>query len=434
MTTLNINLHELIYSLSDSLDLVGVVQIHHGKRVAFMAAECGKAMGLNAENLDNLYQAAILHDCGVSNTAVHARLAQFAWEKAHGHCEIGAALLRSTPPLAHLSEIVLHHHTHWNKLKEMNIPEDIALLTNCIFMVDRVDVLSLHSQVKNANILLGISKIRDKIAAKKGDWFKPELVDTFLNISESEAFWFSLEREHVNGYVSEWITHETTRPIKFDDVKSLVRIFSHIVDAKSRFTCEHSEGVADLSRYLGEKFELSNHSCEMLELAGLLHDIGKLRVPDDILEKPGKLSEIEFKTIQRHSFDTFSILKKIRGFDDIAQWAGQHHERVDGTGYPYHVGKKTLAIEARIIAVADVFQALAQDRPYRAAMSPEKVLKILQSDASEGKLDRDVVRMVENNLHECWRVATLQDNKSNGPENRPVAKITANAELLSQAA
>ncbi|GAV20164.1 cyclic di-GMP phosphodiesterase response regulator RpfG [Mariprofundus micogutta] len=408
MTTFNLNLHEMVYSLSDALDLVGVVQIHHGKRVGFMAAECGKQLGLEAADLDNLFQAAILHDCGVSNTSVHSRLAQFEWEQVHGHCEIGAALLRMTPPLAHLSDVILHHHTHWTKLQTLDLPEQTALQANLIFLVDRVDVLSLHSQVNNANILLGIDEIIARIVDKSGDWFKPELVDAFVEIASSEAFWLSLEREHVDGYVGEWINHESTRSIAFEDVKSLVRIFSHIVDAKSPFTHEHSEGVASLARYLGEQFDLSPKSCDMLDLAGLLHDIGKLRVPDDVLEKPGRLSNLEFKTIQRHSFDTFSILKRVQGFDDIARWAGQHHERVDGGGYPYRTKDSKLSLEARIIAVADIFQALAQDRPYRPAMTPEQVLEILAAESAAGKLDHSVVSMIENNLGACWKKATLK--------------------------
>jgi len=413
MGNYHINLHETIYSLSDALDLVGVVQVHHGKRVGYMAAECGKAMGLDDHVLDDLFQAAILHDCGVSNTAVHQRLAQFDWEKdAHGHCEMGASILRSSPPLAHLSEVVLHHHTHWSKYPSLNVADDIALLANCIYMVDRVDVLSLKSQLQNANVLLGVDEIRQKIDAQRGTWFKPEWVDAFLQISDSEAFWLSLEREHVDGYVNEWISHDSTKAISFTDLKSVVKIFSYIVDAKSTFTQEHSSGVAKLAAYIGALFALPRTHCETLELAGLLHDIGKLRVPDDVLEKPGKLTLPEFKIIQRHSFDTFNILKRIKGFEDIALWAGQHHERVGGDGYPCRTKENHLSIEARILAVSDVFQALAQNRPYREALSPETIFSILKKEADEGKLDQRVVEMIGNHLIACWHVALLHDANS----------------------
>lgn len=409
MSTFRINLHQTLYSLSDALDLVGVVQVHHGKRVAFMAAEVGMRMGWSGTPLDDLFMAAMLHDCGVANTAVHARLAQFEWEKEKEHCKIGAMLLRDTGLLSHLADTVLHHHTHWHELKDKPFDEKTLHHANCIYLVDRVDVLSLHQQVKNPNILLGRQAIRDKINEKRDDWFCPELVDVFLDISQSEAFWLSLEREHVDGYVSEWISHDSTRDMSFDELKSVIQIFSHIVDAKSKFTQEHSDGVANLSRYLGEKFELSEMKCDMLELAGLLHDLGKLRVPDEVLEKPGKLSDDEFAVIQRHSFDTLNILKRIHGFEEIAQWAGQHHERVDGSGYPYRSSESRLPLEARIIAVADIFQALAQERPYRGSMPPEKVLSILKEEVAQGKLDKGVVEAVEQDIENCWKVATLQD-------------------------
>lgn len=409
MTIYNINLHEAIYSLSDALDLVGVTHIHHGKRVAYMAAECGKHLGWSGQRLDDLFQAAILHDSGVSKTVVHEKLAQFEWEKEADHCKIGAALLSSNQLLSHLADIVLYHHTHWSELEKMPLSEEVKLSANCIYLVDRVDVLSLAAQSEYPDILLGKESIREKILEKRGNWFNPYLVDAFLDISRSDAFWFALESDYVNGYLATWLSHSKERGIEFKELKSLVRIFSHIVDAKSPFTRQHSDGVANLSKYLGNKFSLSEASCEMLELASLLHDIGKLRVPDDLLEKPGKLSEMESITMRRHSFDTYSILKNIKGMETIALWAAQHHERVNGTGYPYQSVSGEISLEARIIAVADVFQALAQRRPYRDSMPPHAILPILNEQVKNGKLDERVVACVEANLDECWQVAMQMD-------------------------
>jgi HD-GYP domain-containing protein (c-di-GMP phosphodiesterase class II) len=405
MSKFNINLHEAVYSLSDALDLVGVTHIHHGKRVAYMAAECGKQMGWKRPRMDDLFQAAILHDCGVSKTIVHSRLAQFEWEKEGDHCKIGAVLLNSCPLLEHLAPVIRYHHTHWSELKDMDLPEEVKLAANCIYMVDRVDVLSLGFLVDQSNLLLGREEIRKKIAEKRGDWFCPELVDAFMRISRSEAFWLSLENEHVSGYVSVWLSDTTVREMDFEELRSVVRIFSYIVDAKSPFTKSHSDGVARLARYLGEAFALSEESCEMLELAGLLHDIGKLRQPDELLDKPGKLTPEEYAHIQRHSFDTYTILKNIKGLEKVTQWAALHHERADGSGYPYHLDTGTLALEARIVAVADVFQALAQKRPYRDPLQPDEIMEILNEMVDDGKLDRSVVMRVDQDLESCWRTA-----------------------------
>lgn len=412
MSKFNINLHEAIFSLSNALDLVGVQEIHHGKRVAFMAAECGKELGWDERRLDNLFQAAIIHDCGVSKTEIHAKLVQFAWENEMEHCKIGSQLLKKTPPLAYLADYIYYHHTHWSELESLPLPLEVKISANCIYLADRVDVLSLAYLAENDNILLNADKIRNKIAAKSGDFFHPELVATFMEVSRSHAFWLSLERDHISGYVASWIGHDTTKEIDFEDLKAIAQIFSHIVDAKSSFTKEHSEGVASLARYLGELFGLSEHTCDMLEMAGLLHDLGKLRVPDQLLEKTSTLTREEFLIVQRHSFDTFDIIKNIKGFEEIAHWAAQHHERIDGSGYPYCNAEKKLSLEARIIAVADVFQALAQNRPYRSALCPEDILPILKKEVSDHKLDNSIVTMIEENLLVCWEVALLRHPSS----------------------
>jgi HD-GYP domain-containing protein (c-di-GMP phosphodiesterase class II) len=250
----NINLHEAVYSLSDALDLVGVTHIHHGKRVAYMAAECGKHMGWGGQRLDDLFQAAILHDSGVSRTVVHANLAQFEWELEADHCKIGAELLASSPLLRHLSNTVLHHHTHWSELEKLDLPPEVKQNANCIYMVDRVDVLSLGVTAERRDILLGKEEIRNRIREKRGTWFSPALVDAFLEVSHSDAFWLTLEGEHVNGYLATWLAHSTRRGMAFQELKGLVQIFSHIVDAKSPYTKQHSDGVASLARYLGQLF------------------------------------------------------------------------------------------------------------------------------------------------------------------------------------
>jgi len=284
-------------------------------------------------------------------------------------------------------------------------PEEEKLNANCIYLVDRVDILSLKYLLADTDILLGKDEIRSTILEKNGDWFCPELVDAFMEISNSEAFWFSLESDRINSYVGTWLSDTTSQSMTFEELRSLVHLFSRIVDAKSPYTKQHSDGVAYLARFIGSLFGFTEETCELLELAGLLHDIGKLRVPDELLEKPGKLTQAENITMLRHSFDTYRILKNIRGFEKIALWAAQHHERVDGSGYPYHTKNENLSQEARIVAAADVFQALAQRRPYREAMNTAEIFDILKQQVGDDKLDGKVVAMINTHLQDCWQAA-----------------------------
>lgn len=405
MSKFNINLHQAVYSLSNALDLVGVTHIHHGKRVAYVATECGKQLGWQGQRLDDLFQAAILHDCGVSKTAVHARLAQFDWEQDHEHCQLGSSLLSSCFLLNHLSDVILHHHSHWSELEDLALPMQIKLSANCIHLAEQIDALSLDCLVDESNLLLSREIITDKILAQSGSQFCPELVTVFMEVAKSSVFWFALESGDTSDHTATWTAQTPIREIEFYELKSLVHIFSHIVDAKSSYTKEHSDGVAHLARFLGERLELSEESCEMLELAGLLHDIGKLRVPSELLEKRGKLTAEEYAIVQKHSFDTYDILKNITGLEKITEWASQHHERIDGKGYPFQMENGAISLEARIVSVADVFQALAQNRPYRTALKADAILVILKEQAASGHLDEAVVACVELHLDDCLKAA-----------------------------
>jgi putative nucleotidyltransferase with HDIG domain len=405
-----LNLHEAIYSLSDALDLVGITHIHHGKRVAYIAAEIAKRCGWPKAQVDDLFQAAILHDCGVSKTKVHARLAQFEWENEGEHCELGAELMESCDLLLPFANLIRYHHTHWENLQEVAISETEKLITNCIYLADRIDISCVLSRGSSGNLLLTKDKVCARILEKRLSWFAPMLVDCFLEVAANEGFWFTLEGEHVGGYVAQWIFDTDAVELEFQELRGLVRVFSRIVDAKSTFTREHSEGVASLARYLGEHFHLPERSCEMLELAGLMHDLGKLRVPDELLEKNSKLTELEYADVQRHSFDTYSILKNIRGLEEIALWAGQHHERIDGSGYPYHRKNDEISFESRIVAAADVFQALAQTRPYRGPLPKSDILTIMLEEVRQGKLDSQIVGFIVSDFDSCHKVALAAES------------------------
>ncbi len=401
---LTIDLRQAIYALTDALDLVGVDEVGHGKRVGCMAAECGRALELPAAALQTLFHAALLHDCGVSSTRVHQHLVEeMEWENAQEHCRVGYELLCTVPPLASLAPIILYHHTRWADLLAQGVTHEVALLANLIFLVDRVDALTAPHYGKN--LLLARAGVQERISACRDTLFAPELVELFLRVSAAEAFWLTLEPPHLGNYLLRALHEQPPLPVDFSVFKRLAQLFAHIVDAKSHYTAQHSAGVARLARYIAEQKGLAPARCEMVEVAGLLHDLGKLKVPDEILEKPAAMSGEEREVMTHHSFESYQILRRIDGIEEIAIWAAYHHETPSGHGYPFHTSGTALGVEARIVAVADVFQALAQDRPYRDSLPPEAIGRILARMAAEGRLDQAVVDLVVDDAERCWQQA-----------------------------
>ena len=401
--SITIDLGQAIHALSDALDLVGVDEVFHGKRVGFMAVQCGRALGLNGVALEDLFHAALLHDCGVSSTCVHRCLVnELDWADSERHCLKGGELLGQFPPLAHLASIIRHHHTHWNALDALGLPEPIARRSNLIYLADRVDALARPHY--EGDLLLARHAIRETVERLSGTYFAPELVRLFLQVSENEAFWLNLEPRHLIRFVYE--RERECRPIliSFAELRQLALLFAQVVDAKSPYTMEHSLGVAQLARFLAGQVGLSDETCAKIEVAGLLHDLGKLQVPDEILEKHGGLTPPERAMIQRHSFETYQILRGIAGLEDITLWAAYHHETPDGRGYPFHRHGTELTVEMRIIAVADVFEALAQQRPYREPLPPDQILAMLWAFVRDQRLDGGIVELVERHLPEVWRM------------------------------
>jgi len=413
-----INLREAVFSLSDALDLVGIDDVYHGKRVAMMAAECARALGWPQSRIDDLIAASMLHDLGVSSTCTHRHLIEeLDWQGSEQHCRIGHALLRDCPPLSALADVVLHHHAHWDELSGLGLPSQVAEDANLIFLADRVDALVAQRAARSP--LIAREAVCAVIGEHRGGMFAPALVDIFMDVCRVDAFWLEMEPRFVARYLQDWVQQGVVETIAFQDLQSIARMFSNCVDAKSAYTAAHSRGVARLARALGGWAGLSTDDCDKLELAGLFHDLGKLRVPDEILDKPGPLDQEEFMVMERHSFDSRMILEGVHGLEDVALWASEHHEGLDGRGYPYRHAGDQIAIHPRILAVADVYQALAQDRPYRGCMPAERILAVLDEMVAAGKLDGDLVGLVHAHEQTCWDLARAADSGQDGADVIP---------------
>jgi len=409
VTSLSLDLREAIICLTEALNLVGVDERQHGERVARMAVETAAVLGWQGKPLTDLFHAGLLHDCGVSSTRVHARLVtELDWTGSERHCLVGEAYLKAFRPLAHLAPVIRWHHSHWDHLsRQAGVGRDIALMSNLIYLADRAD--ALLDQFRAAGDPEPYEHIRNRLSELSGSFFSPDLVEAFLDCSRGEAFWLGLDPLDVADYVAHFENPEQLSIDNPGDVYDLANIFAHIVDAKSPYTYQHSRGVARLAVHLARVAGLPESRVGLVDVAGLLHDLGKLGVPDEILESPEPMGPEATNIMHRHSYDSYRILHRIHGMEEIAGWAGCHHETLIGDGYPFHYDASQLPLEARIIAVADIFQALAQDRPYRKGMAPQAVLSVLQEMEKAGKLDSKIVSLVAADLERCYEAALPGD-------------------------
>lgn len=384
--------------------MVGIDDVAHGKRVAFMAQEVARELGWSQERIDLLIFAGMMHDCGVSNTDTHTHLVnEFDWINSDEHCIRGAMLVNSSP-LLFLHDILRYHHTHWDILEGSNLEQTLQENTNLIYLVDRVDATRAGFLTSSLTTQEIREKVYQKIEQSTG-YFAPHLCEGLYKAGANLAFWYTLENDPLQHTLREWVDKGDYRSFSYDEIYQIALIFARIVDEKSHFTAEHSHKVAKIARFLGQQIGLKEELCAKLEIAGLLHDLGKLRVPDSVLDKPGTLSHTELAVLNRHSFDSYAILHKIEGFEEIALWAGMHHEKLDGEGYPYHYHNVSIPFEARILTVADIFQALIQSRPYRDSLPLEKALTILEEMAQEGKIDGSILALMVKYQETCYLLA-----------------------------
>lgn len=174
---------------------------------------------------------------------------------------------------------------------------------------------------------------------------------------------------------------------EMDHVLEFVISLSNLVEAKDAYTDNHTRRVADLAIALGKKVSLSPEQLRNVEVGAMIHDIGKVATPEAILNKPGALTSEEFEVMKSHPEAGAKIIKPITALGKASELVLSHHEKLDGSGYPQGLLADAISIETRIVTIADIFDALYTDRPYRKGMSLEKSLSIIKEDAERGKLD-----------------------------------------------
>lgn len=388
---ITVNLGNLVLSLSDAMDLASPLLTQHQQRTAFVVWEMGKAADLPNGRLETTFIAALLHDIGAFSLEEKITLRNFEVENVETHCIRGEILLSNIPWLKDSSKIIRFHHKEWQHWEEP-IENPLVFESQLLFLAD-----FLERQVKRDHYILHQHEdIISQIKSSSGSLFHPQVVDLFLAVSGSEEFWLDL----VSHRLYSLLLNEgpfRKMEIELSDISLISELFRNIIDFRSRFTSTHSSGVAASASMLARLFGLAETEVRLMEVAGNLHDIGKLAVPNSILEKPGALTTEEMAIMKSHTYYTYFVVDTIGGLQQIAEWAAYHHERLDGSGYPFHCTAKELNTGARIMMVADIFTALAEDRPYRKSMKKEEIIRILKQFSDRHLLDDRIVKLLFEN-------------------------------------
>ena len=395
------NLNEFLMAISFALDFVEIdllgVSSNHGKRVAYISLKLAEKLGMTPEEKHDIIALAILHDNGASERALYETLQCRDMENINvlenrkQHCIIGERNIKNYPFLTEVSNVILYHHEKYNGQGFFNLQgEEIPLMSQIIGFADTIE---LNFDLKNHRTDIQ-KEVMSFVQEQAHRSFSPQIVEAFIEVSKNKSFWLDLRDQYINIVLRRIIPHYSIE-LSFEEIRHITQVLSKIIDAKSRYTQTHSRQLAEKVLKMAEFYQLDQEEKLKLAIAADLHDIGKLAVSNKILDSSSKLSLDDFEIIKEHPYYTGIVLREMQGFEEIAAWACNHHERLDGTGYPNGLDAETLDFGSRLIACLDVYQALTEERPYRKALSHRETLEIMNRMKESGSLDRNIIHDIE---------------------------------------
>ena len=426
----SISLSEIVSALSFALDLTEGAVPGHALRSCVMGMAIAQRLGMSEDHRASLYYSLLLKDAGCSSNA--GRMCEIVggddretkrgiklqdWTKTSmGTLKVlWENVLPDANPIARAMRIIemgLHQSANNAEMIQLRCDRGAQIALK-IGLGERTAQAIRHldehwdgggypgslrgDEIPIASRIMALTQHLDAFASEQseqaavstllersGRWFDPELVKIAESLNRSGELWTHRgNSEDLRSVLDIAPDLGATASTQIDQV---CEAFADIVDAKSSFTYRHSVGVTQAALKIAMQMGLSPQRRKLVWRAALLHDVGKLGVSNSILDKPSKLSAEEWSSVRMHPVNTQKILERIEPFAELSSVAGAHHEKLDGTGYPYGLNADQLPLEARIIAVADVYGALSEERPYRAALSNEEVFAIMVKDVPH-KLD-----------------------------------------------
>ncbi len=386
----------LLFSLSTALDhvekqVVGVSH-NHCRRVTALSVHLCKNMHMRLSHIMDMATCAILHDSALTEVSLEKSQNPLTdMEDWRAHCTIGEQTVQGFPFFQDDShDIVLLHHENWDGSgffahagKAIN--DRAAILR----LADHTDLrfnLGQSSAQAHARLYAHIQK-------ESGRMYAPHIVELFMECVD-EAFLHSLADENIEETLKNMIPTQMqyVPPRELVDIST---IFSQIIDAKSHFTLNHTQGITRIAAIMARHYGFSEEHASHFVVAAGLHDLGKLMTPESILEKQGPLTADEYTVMKEHAQGTYDMLSMVRGLEDITTWSSQHHEKLDGSGYPFALKGHEISFESRLLGCIDIYQALTESRPYRLGMPHEKAIGILQELVEQQKIDGAIVRDID---------------------------------------
>jgi HD-GYP domain-containing protein (c-di-GMP phosphodiesterase class II) len=298
-------------------------------------------------------------------------------------CERGAEIARRVGLSERTAEAIRALDEHWDGRGQPRGLEghEIPPLARILCLAQTVEIFHSAS---------GVQAAYDVADRRAGRWFDPTMVMALAGFRYDAGFWASLAEPDL----ARWEPADEVLHADAARVDRLATAFAGIVDAKSPWTYHHSDRTALVATNMGAALGLETAELTDLRRLGLLHDLGKLAVSNRILDKPDRLTDAEFARVREHPLFTQWVLNRVSCFRDLAPVAAAHHERLDGSGYPRGLGADQLTVAMRVLAVADVYEALTADRPYRRALSDDDALDLMRLDVPH-RFDPDAFDALE---------------------------------------
>lgn len=380
------NLNNFLNSISFVLDYAEQDLLkditNHSRRVSYIAVNLGKQLNLSKEELFDLGALAILHDCGAGGGNYKDSV-----KYIKKHCEIGEEIVKKFPFFTDVNGAILYHHEFLDGSgpfsKKYN---EIPIFAQIISLANTIEVLFVNITKDKSEIVSSIKKM----SRKK---FDQKLIDAFIEAQKQVKFWIDLQDIFIFSSLNNLIPSFYIE-VSYKELHNITKIFSNIVDSKSRFTLEHSNGLADKCFRMCSFYGCETDKKYKLMIAADLHDIGKLAISNRIIDKNGDLTSEEFLEIKSHSYLTRKALEKVDGFEEIVEWASNHHEKLNGKGYPLALKSEDLDFNSRLLGCLDIYQALTEDRPYRKSLGHEKSIEIMNKMVSDGLIDEKIVNEI----------------------------------------